>query len=133
MSGFLVDLAKGFSGQIEEFITEWDGSDDKATYVSTIGRFIKIKTNKPDLYQKIQKWLKITDEAINALTVYLIEKHSRSHGQDLSAEASRITAMVDYVIERFFMVGATSFSDSYMTLLEAFYPYTCMFSLCTKI
>ena len=71
MSGFLVDLAKGFSGQIEEFITEWDGSDDKATYVSTIGRFIKIKTNKPDLYLKIQNWLKITDEAINALTVYL--------------------------------------------------------------
>ena len=108
MSGFWVHVAKGLSGQIEEFITEWDGSDDKATYVSTISRFIKIKSRKPDLYQKIQKCLKITDEAINALTVYLIDKH-RSHGQDLSAEANQITAMVDYVIERFFMVGPNLF------------------------
>ena len=95
---FLVDLAKGLLGQIEEFITEWDGSDYKATYVSTISRFIKIKTSKPELYQKIQNWLKITDEAINDLMFYLIEKHSKCHGQDLSAE-------------RFFMVGVTSLTD----------------------
>ena len=105
MSGFLVDLAKGLSGQIDEFITEWDESNDKATYVSTIGRFIKIKTSKSELYQKIQNQLKIPDEAINDLTVYLIEKHSKCHGQDLSAEADRITAMVDYLIEKFFMVS----------------------------
>ena len=109
MSGFLVDLAKGILGQIEEFITEWDGSDDKATYVSTIGRFIK--TSKPELYQKIQNHLKITDEAINNLTVYLIEKHSGSHGQDLSAKANRITAMVDFMIEKFFMVCVPLIDD----------------------
>ena len=55
MSGFLVDPAKGLSGQIEEFITEWDGSDDKGTYVSTVGRFIKIKTSKPEIVSKDTK------------------------------------------------------------------------------
>ena len=109
MSGFLVELPKELSRQIDNFITEWDASEDKLTYLSTIERFIKIKTSKPELYQKILNWLKITNEAIHELTVYLIDKHSKCHGQDLSAEVDRIRVMVDYVTEKFFMVCTISF------------------------
>ena len=106
----LVSLVKTMHSEIDTFSVRWDSMENKDLFVKSIGKYAKLKRDNRPMYDKIKCQLAITDKALNDLTMYIIQNHLKNNSTSTVANAARITAMSDFVIERYFAVCITPFN-----------------------
>ena len=78
---FLVKLAQNISCDIDAFVLTWDEQPNKELYVQSVTKYAQLKTTNRPLYNKIKRWLAVSDESLSDLMFHLMQKHSSQNGK----------------------------------------------------